>query len=547
MPALRPRLRRIARNEWNLPGPVTRGRGRRGRGKGRGGGGGGTNTQDPSPATISWHNVPMRTNKLVDYLVEHPPDCAILFATETSKKSNNYQADLGHASGKDKGEIYSVIANHVFHNDATYESWYATNPIKFLYGANSVIFAAKFESTGAGIVPIDSETSDNLHRKIEKDFPWYNDLYRIWGSNPSFSAKMSSSKPGANHAGDLFALTLSCRRQFWFTAVHKLSPPSSKYWRELNRLPSANGLCISSPECSTYWSCRLPPPTQPPSPSIRSGSQRRWRAGSSPQWSFSQATVQAAPLAPPLHLTCMPLPPTFSREDYSLAPPEFNDYEPPSDDGPLADGMEDLHMDDMDDICHDENMYNLDSPPKSKKARGKKRQLPLSPTPSPPQSVAPLPRTSNHDSRSSFKSHANQVIMHESASSVTSSSRASSGRSNPSSPQQVSPTSQTSFSERASSRESVKKCIFEQRSRNRSRCSTTTWRACTPRSLPCTNSRTSWLMVKLNANRQDKEHHLLREERAHERMRTLRSFINGCRRTRRRRFVCGKRMRRFSS
>ncbi|KAG1838873.1 hypothetical protein F4604DRAFT_1941093 [Suillus subluteus] len=66
---------------------------------------------------------------------------------------------------------------------------------------------AKFESTGAGIVPIDLETSDNLHCKIEKDFLWYNDLYRIWGSNPSFSAKMSSSKPGANHAGDLFVLT----------------------------------------------------------------------------------------------------------------------------------------------------------------------------------------------------------------------------------------------------------------------------------------------------------------------------------------------------
>ncbi|KAG1835814.1 hypothetical protein DFJ58DRAFT_735463 [Suillus subalutaceus] len=41
----------------------------------------------------------------------------------------------------------------------------------------------------------------NLHRKYKKDFPWYNQLYSIWGSHLSFSAKTSSSKPGIDHGG----------------------------------------------------------------------------------------------------------------------------------------------------------------------------------------------------------------------------------------------------------------------------------------------------------------------------------------------------------
>ncbi|KAG1848899.1 hypothetical protein F4604DRAFT_1935189 [Suillus subluteus] len=461
-----------------LPSPVTRGRGR------RGGGGGGTNTQDSSPATISWHNVPMRTNKLVDYLVEHPPDCAILFATETSKKSNNYQADLGHASGKDKGEIYSVIMNHVFHNDATYGSWYATNPIKFCDSvANHITFLqnkfrdirAKFESTGAGIVPIDSETSDNLHCKIKKDFPWYNDLYRIWGSNPSFSAKTSSSKPGAGHTSDLFVLTRPAG----------CSSGSPQFTNYLHPPPSIGGSSTDSPVQMAY--AYLP----------------------------ESASPTGSTASSPLHFTHMPLPPTFSCEDYSPAPPEFNDYKPPSNDGPLADGMEDLHMDDMDNIRHDENIYNLDSPPKSKKACGKKQQLPSSPTLSPPQSVAPLPHTSNHDSRSSFKSHTNQVIMCESASSATSSSRASSGQSNPFSPQQASPTSQTLFSERVSSMELVKKHL-QTEVQEQVEMLNDDLESMHSEKLALYQLKNEWLMVKLNANWQDKEHHLLHEERAHE-------------------------------
>ncbi|KAG2155363.1 uncharacterized protein EDB93DRAFT_1101921 [Suillus bovinus] len=76
------------------------------------------------------------------------------------------------ASGKDKGEIYGVIAKLVFQNDSVYSSLYAANPIKF---HDSVAYCITclwnkfhdvrdgFEATGAGIMPIDSETSENLH------------------------------------------------------------------------------------------------------------------------------------------------------------------------------------------------------------------------------------------------------------------------------------------------------------------------------------------------------------------------------------------------
>ncbi|KAG1869250.1 hypothetical protein C8R48DRAFT_771407 [Suillus tomentosus] len=558
MPALRPRLRRSARlqtisqninvlcrkdNTGKRMDPPTRGRGRRGRG--------GANIQDSSPATISWHNVPMRTNKLVDFLVEHPPDCAILFATE-SKKSSNYHADLGRASGKDKGEIYSVIAKVIFHDDATYGSWYATNPIKFRDSVANRIASlrtkfrdirAEFESTGAGIVPIDSETSDNLHRKIEKEFPWYNDLYRIWGSNPSFSAKTSSSKPGADHAGDLYALTR--------LAGGSRNPPSDTH-------PQLN-IIIPNPATGSAGSPQLDYTVRPSGPSTsRAGDNTHVQqtsyahpppsvggsqsgpatplephhspqyaqgasggggaAGSSPQRGFSQAPASncaGSTTSSPLHFGHTPLPPSsrsFGREDYSPAPQE-SDYDPPFDDGPLAHGMGDLCMDDTD--CRDEeNVYNLDSPPKSNNARGKKRQLPSSPTPSPPK--APPPRTSNHDSRSSFKSHVNHMIMRESASSPTSSSKASLQRSNPSSPRQASLTSQTSPSERPSSRESVKKRLRTE-VQEQVELLNDDLESVHSEKLALYQLKNERLMVKLNANRQDKEHHFIREERAHER------------------------------
>ncbi|KAG1855239.1 hypothetical protein F4604DRAFT_1932296 [Suillus subluteus] len=123
---------------------------------------------------------------------------------------------------------------------------------------------AEFESTGAGIVLIDSETSENLHCKIDKEFPWYNDLYKIWGSNPSFSAKMSLSKLGTDHAGDLFTLTRpaggsreppagSSDAHLWLS----VSIPNPAAGRYIHPPPSVGGSSTDSPIQTGYTP--LPP------------------------------------------------------------------------------------------------------------------------------------------------------------------------------------------------------------------------------------------------------------------------------------------------
>ncbi|KAG2335498.1 hypothetical protein BDR05DRAFT_1006752 [Suillus weaverae] len=201
--------------------------------------------------------------------------------------------------------------------------------------------------------------SENLHCKIDKEFLWYNDLSKIWGSNPSFSAKTSLSKLGADHASDLFNLT--------HPAGGSWDPPAGSSHAH----PQLNGAS---------------------------------RAGSS-GWNFS------------------------GHDGYSLAPPEhknYHDNEAPFNDGPLIDDMEDLYMNGIDEFDGDENMICLNSLPKSAKTHGKKQQLPLSPTVSPPQSVAAPSCTSIHvhNGHTSFKSYANNVIKHESTSSIIPSLRA---------------------------------------------------------------------------------------------------------------------------
>ncbi|KAG1726871.1 uncharacterized protein EDB91DRAFT_1086613 [Suillus paluster] len=128
----------------------------------------------------------MCTNRLIKHLTE----CAILFLTE-SKKYTDCGADLGCPLSKDKGEIHSVIVKLIFHNDAVCASWYATNPVEFCDSMTNWIALigywkghCLFLILCVGIVPINSEMSGNLHCKVEKEFPWYNNLYKIWGSNP---------------------------------------------------------------------------------------------------------------------------------------------------------------------------------------------------------------------------------------------------------------------------------------------------------------------------------------------------------------------------
>ncbi|KAG1845485.1 hypothetical protein DFJ58DRAFT_706120, partial [Suillus subalutaceus] len=172
------------------PPPVpssNRGRGKSRRSKGDG---------DTTETSISWQADVQCTNKLVDYLVNNMADCRVLFSSEGKKPSDpNIE---GPPLGKDKNAIHAVIAEVIFSGDKVYSGQYAANRTRFRDFVSNRITALRnkfrdyrneFESTGAGIVPLDAGTAENLHAKVQKEFPWYDNLHKIWGSNPSFAAK----------------------------------------------------------------------------------------------------------------------------------------------------------------------------------------------------------------------------------------------------------------------------------------------------------------------------------------------------------------------
>lgn len=161
---------------------------------------------------IGWQNHPARTDKLVEWLVQHPADCAILF--------NGKLDDLGPPSGKNKQEVNAAIAQSIF----GHEEKYATHPDKYrdlvMSRINHLekewhVLYKKLHSTGAGVHPLDGDADPNLHAEIIREFPWFDDLNSVWGSNLSFAPLVVSSQPGVDHAAHFFSLvrSLSSERQ----------------------------------------------------------------------------------------------------------------------------------------------------------------------------------------------------------------------------------------------------------------------------------------------------------------------------------------------
>ena len=69
---------------------------------------------------ISWQNHPARIDKLVEWLIYHPADCAIL-------SNSKLDANFGPPSGKNKQEVNTAIARSIF----GHEEEYATHPDKY--------------------------------------------------------------------------------------------------------------------------------------------------------------------------------------------------------------------------------------------------------------------------------------------------------------------------------------------------------------------------------------------------------------------------------
>jgi hypothetical protein len=144
---------------------------------------------DPKPKlTIQWQSDDTLTDVLVTWLTEHPPDCRILFYSDGKKPPPSLDSSSSACpSGKDKSQIYSVIAQVIFEHHAKYGLEYANSQKKFRDSVNNRItryvmfiffvlcadkilslknkykpLKAKFSATGAGVVPLDDASAKNL-------------------------------------------------------------------------------------------------------------------------------------------------------------------------------------------------------------------------------------------------------------------------------------------------------------------------------------------------------------------------------------------------
>ncbi|KAG1732929.1 uncharacterized protein EDB91DRAFT_1084657 [Suillus paluster] len=125
------------------------------------------------------------TDTLVQHLVTHPLDARIIFYKgKKSATSSNEECPSG--KGKDKGEIYQVLAKLIFMNNSEYSGAYAEDSKKFNIVKSFKEQLDKFNKTGAGVTPCDKNVAVNLHKLLE--FPWYDQLYPFLFSNTTCGA-----------------------------------------------------------------------------------------------------------------------------------------------------------------------------------------------------------------------------------------------------------------------------------------------------------------------------------------------------------------------
>ncbi|KAG0693333.1 hypothetical protein DFH29DRAFT_1007399 [Suillus ampliporus] len=187
MPAVRQRVRRSARLQANARGRLKA-------------------PKTTTPRIIVHWTRPSdlcRTDTLVQHLVTHPLDARLIFyeGKKTATSSNKERP-----SGKDKGEIYRVLAKLIFENDSEYSGAYAEDSKKFDIAKSFKEQLDKFNKTGAGVTPLDENAAVNLHKQVLLEFPWYDQLHPFLFSNPTCGAKIFTSQLGVDHAGDFYTL-----------------------------------------------------------------------------------------------------------------------------------------------------------------------------------------------------------------------------------------------------------------------------------------------------------------------------------------------------
>ncbi|KIK74625.1 hypothetical protein PAXRUDRAFT_97988, partial [Paxillus rubicundulus Ve08.2h10] len=169
---------------------------------------------------VHWTND--QTDVLVSWLTSHPADCHILFYENKGHHDSNDKP-----SAKDKTGIHNIIAQHIFVPSQEWAEHYTKVPKKFgVCVSNHISYLrkafikhyGKLNQTGQGVLPGDGAANaigivyftfylvyltDYPIELVCKEFPWYDDLFRIWNGIPNFTAKITTSQPGkscgANH------------------------------------------------------------------------------------------------------------------------------------------------------------------------------------------------------------------------------------------------------------------------------------------------------------------------------------------------------------
>ncbi|KAG1727921.1 hypothetical protein EDD22DRAFT_961163 [Suillus occidentalis] len=376
--------RKGARTMEPTQGPITRGRG----GKNRGGRGSGTSNPDTASGrlVIQWQADATRTQRVVEHLHSHPADCRMLFHSDG--KQANTEGDR--PSGKDKLLVCVVIARHVFERDAEYAVQFQSVPDNFRDSTNNHINSLrkkyhechdKLHATGAGVIPQDNTSAQNLHAQILEEFPCLE-----WTTLPTTFESRAWQEVHTHRARNPYAP----------------APPTPQY-------------------TPTPHSPHYPAPQPHPTPSGATYGGAGYSAGTEhPQFNYSAGAQrpyhQQFSTDHPQHRTHTNVPPTqphgapHSLDDDSDLPDTLSPYL--QDNNLFCDDDDAMDMDQpprhnrsarQDEWDHDPDVTNLNSPPRPR--AHPKRPLPLpSPSPPPLPEFVPPPRsqTSRYDSRASF-------------------------------------------------------------------------------------------------------------------------------------------------
>ena len=350
----------------------------------------------------------------------------------------------------------------------------------------------------------------DLHfvEQVHAELPWYSDLNAIWHSNPSFAAKTHSSKPGVDHAANLYALVRPARGgagSSTYRGAADVQPPHSAYLDSAAQPPHNAYPTSTQPPHGAYPTSAMQPPrsvyptsTQSPQGASPAGTMQpphspyptsamqpiSAQPGPGSPWPGAEGMysgndppidphlLQPAPATPPCANNASPaidlrdlpgnIPPNFDDDDddddddnlYADQPePEPNSFT-----APLRNALD--HEDDY--MMHDDTQarvqahdISLNSPPR---VSGKKRQLATSPSPPPdppfPFAFPQKSPTPFYDSRAAFGTqrssgrgaHRRPSSIASSGMSRSMSTPSSTTRNTSSSDLHISPTSQTSLS-----------------------------------------------------------------------------------------------------